>query len=73
MLRIVVISLLMPTTFLIADEPDAEKLAAPAGWGGETIALPPVAQPLATLVKGRLVSPSSLTMISALPAAAEPP
>jgi len=36
-------------------------------------ALPPVAQPLATLVKGRLVSPSSLTMMSAFPAAALPP
>ena len=36
-------------------------------------ALPPVAQPLATLVNGSEVSPSSLTMMSALPAAAEPP
>jgi hypothetical protein len=36
-------------------------------------ALPPVAHPLATLVKGSEVRPSSFTMISALPAAALPP
>lgn len=41
MLRIFAVSLLMSGTLLFADEPDAFKLAAPAGWGGETIQLPP--------------------------------
>ena len=36
-------------------------------------ALPPVAQPLATLMNGRPVRPRSLTSVSAAPAAAEPP
>ena len=35
--------------------------------------LPPVAQPLATLIKGMPVSPSSFTSASALPALALPP
>ena len=42
MLRIfTTIILLMAGTFLAADEPSLVKLAAPAGWGGETIQLPP--------------------------------
>ena len=41
MLRFVIVSLLMPATFLMADEPGIAKLAAPEGWGGETIELPP--------------------------------
>ena len=41
MLRIFVFSLLMCGTILVADEPGTFKLAAPEGWGGETIQLPP--------------------------------
>ena len=41
MLRIFAVSLLMSGTLLFADEPGSFKLAAPAGWGGETIQLPP--------------------------------
>ena len=41
MLRIFVFSLLMCGTVLVADEPGTFKLAAPEGWGGETIQLPP--------------------------------
>jgi hypothetical protein len=41
MLRIFAVSLLMSGTLLLADEPGTPKLAAPAGWGGETIQLPP--------------------------------
>ena len=42
MLRIFAASLLVSTPFLLAaDEPGSAKLAAPAGWGGETIQLPP--------------------------------
>lgn len=41
MLRIFVVSLLLSGTLLFADEPGSFKLAAPAGWGGETIELPP--------------------------------
>jgi len=41
MLRIFAVSLLMSATLLASDEPGAAKLAAPAGWGGETIQLPP--------------------------------
>ncbi|MDA1050945.1 MAG: hypothetical protein O3C40_10760 [Planctomycetota bacterium] len=41
MLRVFAVSLLMSGTFLFADEPGSFKLAAPAGWGGETIQLPP--------------------------------
>lgn len=33
--------MLMAGAFLAADEPSPPKLAAPNGWGGETIALPP--------------------------------
>ena len=41
MLRIFAVSLLMSGTLLFANEPGSFKLAAPAGWGGETIQLPP--------------------------------
>lgn len=41
MLRIFILALLLPSAFLMADDPSKEKLAAPAGWGGETITLPP--------------------------------
>ena len=41
MLRMFAVSLLMSGTLLVADEPGSVKLAAPAGWGGETIKLPP--------------------------------
>ena len=41
MLRILVFSLLICGTVLVADEPSTFKLAAPEGWGGETIQLPP--------------------------------
>lgn len=39
----------------------------------DTRALPPVAQPLRTLMNGTPVRPSSLTSVSALPAASLPP
>ena len=41
MLRIFALSLLMSGTLMLADEPESSKLVAPAGWGGETIKLPP--------------------------------
>jgi hypothetical protein len=41
MLRIFVVSLLLFGTLLFAEEPGSFKLAAPTGWGGETITLPP--------------------------------
>src|SRR5262245_54496113 len=41
MLRMLTVGLLLPTTVLIAAEPENTKLAAPTGWGGETIQLPP--------------------------------
>ncbi len=41
MLRILVLGLLMSGTVLLADEPNTYKLAAPEGWSGETISLPP--------------------------------
>lgn len=41
MLRIVAASLLMSGLLWGADEPDSFKLAAPDGWGGESIDLPP--------------------------------
>ena len=41
MFRICSISLLMSGTLVFADEPGTPKLMAPAGWGGETIKLPP--------------------------------
>ena len=49
MLRIFVFSLLMCGTVLVADEPGSFKLAAPEGWGGETIQLPPGFAPDMTL------------------------
>lgn len=45
MLRIFTLILLMAGVFLAADEPSPAKLAAPAGWGGETIQLPPAFAP----------------------------
>jgi hypothetical protein len=41
MLRIIAASLLMSGLLWGADEPGSFKLAAPEGWGGETIDLPP--------------------------------
>ncbi len=41
MFRFIGVSLLLSGMLLIAEEPKAAKLAAPDGWGGETIALPP--------------------------------
>lgn len=41
MLRLFAVSLLISGTLLVAEEPSPEKLAAPKGWGGETIELPP--------------------------------
>ena len=41
MLRVFAVSLLLSGTLLVAQQPSPFKLAAPAGWGGETIALPP--------------------------------
>src|SRR5438552_2880670 len=41
MLRMFAVGLLMSGTLLVADEPKPAKLAAPDGWGGETIELPP--------------------------------
>lgn len=41
MFRISIFSLLTIGTLLVADEPTRFKLAAPEGWGGETIELPP--------------------------------
>ncbi len=41
MFRIFVVSLLMSGTLVFVEEPGTFKLAAPAGWGGETIMLPP--------------------------------
>ncbi len=41
MLRMFAVSLLMSGTLLLADKPNSPKLAAPEGWGGETIELPP--------------------------------
>lgn len=41
MLRILTVSLFLSVTILLAAEPDSPKLVAPAGWGGETIQLPP--------------------------------
>ena len=47
--------------------------AGPDGVGGLISALPPVAQPLATLMNGTPVRPSRLTSVSAAPAARLPP
>jgi hypothetical protein len=41
MIRVFAVSLLIFGTLVLADEPGSPKLAAPAGWGGETIKLPP--------------------------------
>lgn len=41
MFRTLAVSLLMSGTLLAADEPKVPKLAAPDGWSGESIALPP--------------------------------
>jgi hypothetical protein len=41
MLRLFAVSLLMSGLLLAADEPGTARLAAPEGWGGETIDLPP--------------------------------
>lgn len=41
MIRLFTVSLLVSGTLVLADEPGSPKLAAPAGWGGETIKLPP--------------------------------
>lgn len=41
MFRLFAFCLLMSAAIAGADEPNAVKLAAPAGWSGETIALPP--------------------------------
>lgn len=41
MLRIFAVSLIMFAASSFAEEPGTPKLAAPAGWGGETIELPP--------------------------------
>jgi hypothetical protein len=41
MLRILAVSLLVSGPFLAADAPNSSKLAAPEGWDGETIELPP--------------------------------
>lgn len=41
MLRMFAVSLLMSGSLLIAAEPKTNSLAAPEGWTGETIALPP--------------------------------
>ena len=41
MLRLLAVGLLLSGTLLSAAEPPPAKLAAPEGWGGETIALPP--------------------------------
>jgi hypothetical protein len=41
MFRVVAVTLLLSGTLLLAEEPGTFKLAAPTGWGGETIALPP--------------------------------
>ena len=41
MIRMIVVSVLMSGALAVAEEPGSFKLAAPAGWGGETISLPP--------------------------------
>lgn len=41
MFRILAVALLMSGTQLVAGEPSSAKLAAPEGWAGETIDLPP--------------------------------
>ncbi len=41
MLRLFAVSLLLTATLLVADEKNTAKLAAPEGWSGETIAIPP--------------------------------
>ena len=41
MLRLFAVSLLLTATLLVAEEKNSAKLAAPEGWSGETIELPP--------------------------------
>src|SRR5262245_47121069 len=41
MIRILAVSLLISGALAVAEEPGSFKLAAPAGWGGESIKLPP--------------------------------
>jgi hypothetical protein len=41
MLRLFAVCLLLTATLLVADEKNSAKLAAPEGWSGETIELPP--------------------------------
>ncbi len=41
MIRMFAVSLLMSGALVVAEEPGLFKLAAPAGWGGESINLPP--------------------------------
>lgn len=41
MLRMAIVGLLLSGMLLLAQEPNAYKLAAPEGWGGESISLPP--------------------------------
>ena len=41
MIRMIAVSLLMSGALVVAQEPGSFKLAAPAGWGGESIILPP--------------------------------
>lgn len=41
MIRMIAVSLLMPVALVVAEEPGLFELAAPAGWGGESISLPP--------------------------------
>ena len=56
-----------PTARPRSNSPDLIVLQAP------NMAEPPVAHPLATLMKGMPVSPNSDTMVSAFPAASDPP
>ena len=41
MIRMFAVSLLMSGALVVAEEPGLFQLAAPAGWGGESISLPP--------------------------------
>lgn len=41
MSRLIAISIFLCVTPMVADEPNSLKLAAPEGWGGESIQLPP--------------------------------
>ena len=62
MLRILTVGLILPPTVLLAAEPEYTKLAAPAGWGGETIQLPPGFAPDMKLWRsGNSCTPSATT------------